>query len=157
MCDTPIARIISRYHACVVAEGGSVRASVSCYVENMQQTFGHPSGDPGCLFESKRQETPSKRLFGARIEGQSAWARSYQIETYNKNKNTFQLWDQRFYVETHLWKLCVILRSRLFGLCVLIKGIGWRLPLQLQCSYQGQQGDASQSVRGNYKTRLWGG
>ena len=33
--------------------------------------------------------------------------------------------------------------------CVLIKDIGRRLPLQLQCSYQGQQDDFSQSVRGN--------
>ena len=44
-----------------------------------------------------------------------------------------------------------------YGLCVLIKDIGRRLPLQLQCSYQGQQGDVRQSVRGNYKTRFWGG
>ena len=35
-----------------------------------------------------------------------------------------------------------------------MKDIGRRLPLQLQCSYQGQQGDFSQSVRGNYITRL---
>ena len=41
-----------------------------------------------------------------------------------------------------------------YGLCVLIKDIGRRLPLQLQCSYQGQQGDVGQSVRGNYKTRF---
>ena len=33
--------------------------------------------------------------------------------------------------------------------------IGRRLPLELQCSlYQGQQGDVSKSVRGNYKTRF---
>ena len=44
------------------------------------------------------------------------------------------------------------------GWCVLIKDIGRRPPLQLQqCSYQGQQGDVKQSVRGNYKTRFWGG
>ena len=42
-------------------------------------------------------------------------------------------------------------------MCVLIKDIGRRLPLQLQCSYQGQQDDSSQSVRGNYKTRFLGG
>ena len=42
-----------------------------------------------------------------------------------------------------------------YPLCALVKDIGRRLPLQLQCSYQGQQGDdASQSVRGNYKTRF---
>ena len=44
-----------------------------------------------------------------------------------------------------------------YELCVLIKDIGRRLPLQLQCSYQGQQDDFSQSARGNYKTRFWGG
>ena len=44
-----------------------------------------------------------------------------------------------------------------YGLCVLIKDIGRRLPLQLKCSYQGQQGDGSQSVRGNYKPRFCGG
>ena len=44
-----------------------------------------------------------------------------------------------------------------YELCVLIKDISRRLPLQLQRSYQGQQGDVSQSVRGNYKTRFWGG
>ena len=44
-----------------------------------------------------------------------------------------------------------------YELCVLIMEIGRRLPLQLQCSYQGQQGDFSQSVRGNYKTRFWRG
>ena len=44
-----------------------------------------------------------------------------------------------------------------YGLCVLIKDIGRRLPLQLQCSCQGQQVDVRQSVRGNYKTRFWGG
>ena len=41
-----------------------------------------------------------------------------------------------------------------YGLCVLIKDIGRRLPLQLQCSYQSQQREVRQSVRGNYKTRF---
>ena len=44
-----------------------------------------------------------------------------------------------------------------YELCALIKDIGRRLPLQLQCSYQGQQDESSQSVRGNYATRFWGG
>ena len=58
-----------------------------------------------------------------------------------------------YFVETHLCKLCVILRSRVLRvLCVLVKDIGRRLPLQLQCSYQGQQGVVRQSVRGNCKT-----
>ena len=38
-----------------------------------------------------------------------------------------------------------------YGLCVLIQDIGRRFPLQPQCSYQGQQGDIRQSVRGNNK------
>ena len=33
-----------------------------------------------------------------------------------------------------------------YGFRVFIKDIGRRLPLQLQCSYQGQQGDARQSL-----------
>ena len=37
-----------------------------------------------------------------------------------------------------------------YVLCVLIEDISRRLPLLLQCSYQGQQGDVDQSVRGNY-------
>ena len=32
-----------------------------------------------------------------------------------------------------------------------LKDIGQRLPLELQCSHQGQQGDVRQSLRGNYK------
>ena len=40
--------------------------------------------------------------------------------------------------------------ARITG-CVFIKNIDRRLFLELQCSlYQGQQGDVSQSVRGNY-------
>ena len=58
------------------------------------------------------------------------------------------------FVETHICKLCVILRSRVLRVVFLIKDIGRRLPLQLQCSYQGQQGGVSRSVRGNYKTRF---
>ena len=57
---------------------------VSGYVENMQQTCGHPLAGPGCLVEPTRQETHSKRLFVARLEGQSAWARIYPIEMYMK-------------------------------------------------------------------------
>ena len=38
-----------------------------------------------------------------------------------------------------------------------MKDIGRRLPLELQCSYQGQQGDVSQSVRGNYKKPVFEG
>ena len=41
---------------------------------------------------------------------------------------------------------------------VLIKNIGRRLPLELQCSlYQGQQVDVNRYVRGNYTLRFRGG
>ena len=56
-----------------------------------------------------------------------------------------------YFVETHLCKLCEYSDRAYYGLCVLIKDIGRRLPLELQCSYQGQQGDVRQSVRGNCK------
>ena len=62
------------------------------------------------------------------------------------------------FVETHIFKLCVIQRSRVL-LCVLIKDIGRRLPSELQqCSlYQGQQGDVSQSVRAETIKRVFEG
>ena len=44
-----------------------------------------------------------------------------------------------------------------YGVCVFTKDIGRRLPLELQCSYQGQQGDVSKSVRGKRITRFRGG
>ena len=59
-----------------------------------------------------------------------------------------------YFVETHLCELCDTPIARITSCCVLIKDIGRRLPLQLQCRYQGQQGDVSQSVRGNYETRF---
>ena len=63
-----------------------------------------------------------------------------------------------YFVETLIFASCAWYSDRAYyGLCVLIKDIGRRPPSQLQCSYQGQQGDVSQSVRGNYKTRFWGG
>ena len=37
-----------------------------------------------------------------------------------------------------------------YGLCVFIKDTCRRLPLQLQCSFQGKQGDVGQSVRVKY-------
>ena len=48
------------------------------------------------------------------------------------------------FAEAHLCKLCVILQSRVLRVvCPHFKDIGRRLPLQLQFSYQGQQGDVS--------------
>ena len=58
------------------------------------------------------------------------------------------------FVATHFSKLCVILRSRVLRVVCPRRDIGRRLPLQLQLVHQGQQGDASQSVRGNYETRF---
>ena len=45
--------------------------------------------------------------------------------------------------------------SSCYGFSVHVKDIGRRLPLKLQCSYQGQKGDVGQSVRGNYKTHFF--
>ena len=61
--------------------------------------------------------------------------------------------EMEYFVETHLCKLCVILQSRVLRVVCphYSQGIGRRLPLQLQCSYQGQRGDVMQSVRGTIK------
>ena len=74
---------------------------------------------------------------------------------FYENENTPQLWDRGFCRNSSLQAVCDT--PMYYGLCVLIKDIGRRLPLQLQCSNPGQQGYVSQSVRGNYKTRFWGG
>ena len=57
------------------------------------------------------------------------------------------------FVENHLCKRCVILQSRvLLGVC---HHQGDRLAARLITNlYQGQHGDANQSVHGNYKTRF---
>ena len=71
---------------------------------------------------------------------------------------TLQLWRRWKILSKPIFASCVWYSDRAYyGLCVLIKDIGRRLPLQLQWSYQGQQGDVGQSVRGNCKTRFWGG
>ena len=79
--------------------------------------------------------------------------------TIIKNENTLQLAVRSKISSKLIFASCVWYSDRAhYELCVLIKDIGRRRPLQqLQCSYQGQQGDFSQSVRGNYKTRFWGG
>ena len=55
-----------------------------------------------------------------------------------------------------LFASCVWYSDRAhYWMCVLIKDIGRRLRLELQCSlYQGQQRDVNQSAHGNYKTRF---
>ena len=60
------------------------------------------------------------------------------------------------FVETHLWELCGYTDRAIYGLRVLIKNFGRWLPLELQCSYQGQQGGVSRCVGGNYKTHVDG-
>ena len=85
----------SRYYGImhVVAEAGSVRACQLRRREHAANIWPSLCWPSGCLVESKRQETHSKRLFFlARLEGQSAWARIYPIEIYIiKNENTLQL------------------------------------------------------------------
>ena len=69
-----------------------------------------------------------------------------------KAKNTLQLCVRSEISPKLIFcKLCDTPIARITG-CVLMKDIGPRLPLELQSSYQGQQGDVNQSVRGNYKT-----
>ena len=62
---------------------------------------------------------------------------------------------EEFCRNSSLQAVCDTPIARITG-CVssLFEDIVRRLPLQQQCSYQGQQGDVRQSVRGNYKTRF---
>ena len=64
--------------------------------------------------------------------------------------------EMKCFVETplSLQAVCDTPIARITGCVSSLKDIGRRLPLQRQCSYQGQQGDVSQSVRRNYKTRF---
>ena len=69
--------------------------------------------------------------------------------------HSLQLCDRIFCRNSSLQSVCDTYSDRAcYGLCVLIMDIGRRLPLQLQCSYQGLQGDVRKSVRGHYKTRF---
>ena len=78
------------------------------------------------------------------------------MKDFTKNKNTLQLLGQRFRRHSSLQAVCDTPNARVKGRVSVSKDIGRRLPLQPRCSYQGQQGDASQYVRGNYKTRFLG-
>ena len=51
-------------------------ARLSEVTQRTCRIHGHPLAGPECLVESKHLETHSKRLFVARLEGQSAWARN---------------------------------------------------------------------------------
>ena len=59
-------------------------APLSGYVplEKTPHIIGRPLAGPGCLVESKHVETHSKRLFVARLDSQSVWARD-QIHARN--------------------------------------------------------------------------
>ena len=64
------------------------------------------------------------------------------------------------FVETHLCKLCVILRSRVLRVVCPHQGYRSATPVRTTAvyhSYQDQRGDVSQSVRGNYDTSFGGG
>ena len=79
----------------------------------------------------------------------------YESHTLRRNPQTLQNITLGYFVETHLCNLCVILRSRVLvgvSYILIIKDIGRRLPLELQCSFcQGQQGEVNQYVGGNNK------
>ena len=86
------------------------------------------------------------------------WKKNCPIErrsTHIIKNNTLQLAVRSKILSKFIFASCVWYSDRAYyGLCFLIKGIGRRYPLQLQCSYQGQPTDVSQLVRGNYKTRF---
>ena len=84
----------------------------------------------------------------------SSWGGSY-FEVCNIIIKIHSSCEIEHFVETHICKLLRYSDRAYYWVCVLIKDICRRLPLELQCSlYQGQQGDLNQSVRGNYQTRF---
>ena len=108
------------------------------------------------------QKKVKNELERIKFEGDSRKWTIKQLKNEKKN-NTYKKWKYTPAVRSKIsskliFASCVWYSDRAhYELCVLIKGVGRRLPLQLQCSYQGQQGDICQSVRGNYKTRFRGG
>ena len=72
-----------------------------------------------------------------------------------RHKNTLQLWDRKFYRNSSLQAVGDKPLACITEFYDLIKYIGRRFPLELQCSLtQGQQGDVSQSVCWNYQARF---
>ena len=80
---------------------------------------------------------------------------AYQVQNILKTKlhSSCEIED---FVETHICKRCVILRSRVLLVVCPHQAYRSATPLEttVQCRYQGQQGDVSQSVRGKYITRF---
>ena len=72
------------YHAWCSRSWLSARLSVATL--RKCRIHGHPLAGPGCLVESKHVETHSKRLFVARLDGQSAWARNRIHERNGRSK-----------------------------------------------------------------------
>ena len=83
---------------------------------------------------------------------------SYELK---RNCNTLhQAVEIEEFLETHDYASCVWCSDcAYYCVRVLVKDIGRRLPLELQCRlYQGQQGDVKQPVHGNCRrTRFWKG
>ena len=125
-----------------------------------------------------RDPTPAPNAPTSKIPEGTGHLRPIFLQVYFKSG---QCPPESFVVCYKKWKYTPAVRSNIFLLklifasCVCdtpiaritgcvsslsIVSIGRRLPLQLQqCSfvYQGQQADVNQSVRGNCKTRFWGG
>ena len=74
---------------------------------------------------------------------------------HKKKKKTLQLRDGTFCRNPSSQAVCDTPIARITRVCILIKDVGRRLPLELQqrSLYQGQQGDGDQSVRENCETR----
>ena len=80
--------------------------------------------------ESEAAAFGEKHEWGTDISAIALKLAGERILTIIKIRSSCEMED---FVETHLCKLCVILRSRVYRwVCVLIKDIGRRLPLEVQ-------------------------
>ena len=129
----------------IVKSGGSLRLARS--------TLVHASHN-SCLRTPTTSLATQKRLprthYTWYLARRIRTSDSVQVENifYYKQNRTSSCGVERF-VETHLCKLCMILRNR--ELRVVCSRLGYRSATPL--GTQGQHIDVSQSVRGNCKTR----
>ena len=111
-----------------------------------------PPPSPAIPFPLLYSQRVVANIVGAASSSGEGWTGIMVLDIYKMKLHSC---DIEYFVETNTRKLCVILRSHVLLVCVLIKDIGRRLPLELQCRlYQSQEGGVNQSVRGNYKTRF---
>ena len=121
---------------------------------NPDQLVGLDEVTGDCFHYSSDSHQMLEPIFVPNIYGIVSLGSDFTV-VYYKIKILSSSCEIKDVIGTHIFHaVCDTPIARIVG-CVLIKDIGRRLPLELQCSYQGQQGHVNQSVHENYrKTRF---